>query len=810
MRDSIVSTVNELCFGANTGSATGGVKGGTPPYTYSWNTAPVQTTTTANNLASGSYTFTVTDANSCFVTASTTITQPSRVRDSISISNNVLCFGGNTGSATVGVKNGTPGYTFSWNTVPIQTTATATGLSIGSYNCTVTDANGCINVVNVIIVQPTQLTMRAAAFPAACFGQCNGSATALPKGGTTPYSYSWNTVPPATNPNITGLCASNYSIQVTDANACVVDSTPITVTQPPAISITKTGTVSAHCGQPDGSGGVSVAGGNPPYSYKWSNSTSSTTANLNNVTPGSYCVTVTDANACTDTVCIVINDIPGETVSITSTTNDTCNGGADGTATAGVTGNVGPYTYSWNSTPTQTTQMATGLKAGTYTVTVTDSVGCISTAVATINQPTVVITTTNVPPPICIGQPTTINATSVGGTTPYTYSWSNGATGSSITVSPPVTTTYSVTTVDAYGCSGNPITTVVVIVDQPLAVTTISPVAICPGNTATLTAKGSGGDGNYVYTWTPGNTTGASIQVTPAANSEYTVTLGDNCENFTVTDSVQVLIDPTPVVKFTSDTALGCPGQCVKFTDGSTVPGGIKSWLWTFGNGATSTSQNPTYCFDSAGLFTVSLSVVSDSGCKGVLAVPKFVTIYSDPVAAFDYTPQTTTNVSPIITFTNQSTDIYGIIKYLWKFNEAPYNAEATVKDTSYAYHDTGTFCPILYVTNKHKCVDSVQHCVVINPFFTLYIPNAFSPNGDGKNDVFAPKANFVCDFQMYIFDRWGMLLYYTDDIKHGWDGTVNGGTNYVQEDTYIYIIKVVDCVEHNNHSYLGKVTVVN
>ena len=810
MRDSIVTakTVNEACFGGTTGSLTGGVKGGTPGYTYSWNPSG-QTTLTANGLAAGSYTLTVTDANGCIVTAVGTITQPTKVRDSISTSNNVLCFGGSTGTATVGVKGGTPTYTYSWNTTPAQTDSTATGLPIGSYNCTVTDANNCISVVSVIIVQPKPLTLQAAAFQTKCNGSCDGSATALPKGGTTPYSYLWS---PGgqTTPNIVNLCAGNYSVQVTDHNGCVVDSTPITVTSPPGMVITKTGTVSAHCGQADGSGGISVAGGSPPYKYAWSNTPPGTKDSLTNVKAGSYCVTVTDANACTDTACIVIANVPGETVSITSSTNDTCHGGSDGTATATVTGNVGPFTYTW--TPSgQNTAMATNLAAGIYTVTILDSVGCVAKAVDTITQPQAVTTTTNPLPPICIGQSATVNATSSGGTAPYTYSWNTGAVTSSITVTPTTTTTYTVVSTDKYGCLGTPDSNVVVTVDLPLTLKTVSPVAVCPGGTATLNAMGFGGNGMYTYVWQPGKDSGSSIQVTPLFNTVYTVTLSDNCGTLAVTDSVQVLINPLPVVKFSADTLQGCPKQCIKFTDQSTPVGGIKSWAWTFGNGNsdTSTSESPTYCFDSSGIFNVSLKVISDSGCSSSLTKPNLITIFSAPVAKFTLSPQITSTVSPLITFTDSSTDAYGISHYLWEFNEPPYDATATVKDTSYAYHDSGTYCPMLYVINKHGCKDSVQHCVQITPYYTFYIPNAFSPNGDGKNDIFLPKGRFVCKFQMYIFDRWGMQLFYTEDVNQGWDGSVNGSGIMVQEDTYIYVINVVDCVQYQKHSFLGKVTVI-
>ncbi|HSY76137.1 MAG TPA: SprB repeat-containing protein, partial [Bacteroidia bacterium] len=225
LRDSISVTKNVKCFGGNSGSLTVGVKGGTPLYTYSWNTAPVQTTVTANNLTVGAYTVTVTDANGCSVTANTAITQPSQIRDSIVGTVAATCVG-NNGSATVGVKDGTPGYTYSWNTAPIQTNATAIGVSPGTYVCTIIDANGCIATATATVtgaVGPRDSIVSTT--NTTCFGGNNGSITLGVNRGTPGYSYSWNTVPGQTVQSPAGLSAGTYSVTVTDANGCVATAT---------------------------------------------------------------------------------------------------------------------------------------------------------------------------------------------------------------------------------------------------------------------------------------------------------------------------------------------------------------------------------------------------------------------------------------------------------------------------------------------------------------------------------------------------------------------------------------------------------
>src|SRR4029077_637179 len=182
--------------------------------------------------------------------------------------------------------------------------------------------------------------------------------------------------------------------------------------------------------------------------------------------------------------------------------------------------------------------------------------------------------------------------------------------------------------------------------------------------------------------------------------------------------------------------------------------------------------------------------------------------VYDHPHANYIASPQPTTIIDPTITYTDQSTDLYGIVNWAWRFGD-PLDGTSNIQNPSYTYKDTGTYCPTLTVTNKYGCVDSITKCIVIEPFFTLYIPNAFSPNGDGTNDIFTAKGDYVCGFQMYIFDRWGMQIFYTEDINKGWNGTINGGNNLVQEDTYVYLIYAVDCVEFKKHTYIGKVSVV-
>jgi len=798
----VVTATPAICYDSNGSITTAGTSGGTPAYMYLWSNTSIASSISAKP---GTYSVTITDANNCTATATAIITQPTQLRDSITKTVNLLCFGGNNGSITVGVKGGTSAYTYSWAPVG-QTTSAATNLTAGGYTVTVTDAKGCSGKSNGNITQPPALVVTANSFSVTCNGACNGQLVSIASGGTGPYGYLWSNN--ATSAGVTNVCPGTYSLQVTDANGCVTDTTGLIITQPTAITGSTT-TTTAHCSQADGGACITANNGTPGYTYLWSNST--TTTCITNVLPGNYKVIITDANKCNDTVKVTVPNVPCDTAIITATTNVTCNGGNDGTATGGGKAGNPPFTYSW-APGGQTNQTATGLTAGNYTVTVTDAVGCTSTAVATITQPAIVVATPVTPPVICIGQSATLTVSATGGTPGYTYTWSTGSTGPSVSVSPIVTTTYTVNTVDANNCPALA-DTVIVTVHPPLTVAVSPNKAICPGNSTNLTATAKGGDGTYTYTWIPiaGLTpvTGPTVAASPATTTQYTVIVNDACGTPSVKDSVLVTVNPLPAVSFTADTLNGCTPLCIKFTNNTTiVGGGAFSYAWSYGDGDGYLGKDTTYCYKDAGVYTVGLIVTSDSNCIDSLIVPNMITAYSHPVAAFTYNPTDPNILDPTVNFVDETTDAYGIKNWFWQFGD-PADGASTKQSPSYTYADTGTYCTMLFVKNIHNCTDSIEHCIIVAPYFTFYIPNAFTPTSFGLNAFFAPKGTYICNFEMYIFDRWGQQMFTTKDINQGWNGIVAGGNTMAQEDTYIYLIEVTDCVEHKKHQYMGRVTLI-
>ncbi len=265
---------------------------------------------------------------------------------SISSQINVACNGGATGSLTVAPSNGTAPYTYLWDDGAAQTTATATGLSAGTYEVTVTDANGCTATASTTVTQPTTALSLTPASQTnvACNGGATGAATVnAATGGTAGYTYNWtpgNPIGDGTT-SVSGLSAGTWTCTVTDANGCT-KSVNFTVTQPPTLNVTLASQTNVSCnGGVNGSATVTATGGTvQPYTYSWSPS-GGTAATATGLTAGTYTVTITDANSCTATQSVTITEPTAITASITSQTNVSCNGGANGSATVTATGGTG-------------------------------------------------------------------------------------------------------------------------------------------------------------------------------------------------------------------------------------------------------------------------------------------------------------------------------------------------------------------------------------------------------------------------------------------------------------------------------------
>jgi len=818
MLTSVISdSINVSCTGGNNGSATVSGSGGTAPYSYLWDiNAGSQTDSTATGLIAGTYSVIVTDANGCTSNVSVTINEPVAAISLVITTTDITCFGLNDGTATAIPSGGTPPYTYLWSVnAGSQTTSTANNLPLDTFSVTVTDTNGCIVQPGIIINEPLPLTTGIAFTDVSCFGGNNGTTTVIPSGGTTPYTYLWDanagnqTISTASN-----LIAGTYNVTITDTNGCTFD-TLVVISEPLApLSITTVVTSISCFGGNNGTATVFPSGGTPPYTYLWdTNAGNQTTSTAIGLIAGNYTIIVTDTNGCQDSAVVAITQpLFALTLSISSTPV-TCFGGNNGTATVIPFGGTAPYIYLWDvNTGNQTTSSATGLIAGNYLITVTDTNGCFDTISVIVAEPDLITLFASPDDTICPFGNALISATVNGGNGGYIYNWNQGLPNTQTnTVSPNTTTTYTVSVVDAQGCIGNTDNVTIYVLNlYPDSLNTISSGDICVGGSTQVSGSYSAGFGNYIFTWNQGLPSGLGpFTVSPTSTTIYVLTVTDQCNN-SISDSVEVIVYPYPIINLPPIIAEGCEPLTVNFTDTINNPATL-TYLWDFGDGFSSTSNAPTHTFSNSGIYNITLTITSTGGCIATSSGNNVVVVNPSPVAYFSANPLITDTQNPLINFTNLSS---GAVSSLWDFGDGN---TSIVVNPSHTYQDTGTYLVNLTVTNQYGCTAIYQLYIIIKPFYTFDVPNAFTPNTGGGsggqydpmsllNDVFYPTTEYVEDFHMMIFNRWGEMIFESFDIKIGWDGYYR--EKIAQQDVYIWKIDIT-YVDHKHLSKVGDLTLI-
>ena len=792
------SVTNASCGLAN-GSAVVFPQGGNAPYTYLWQPNGGNAAI-ANNLAAGNYSIIVTDANGCSSINNITIGAGSVSATLNPTFTNVNCFGGNDGSIAANASGGQAPYTYLWSNN--ATTPTVNNLAAGTYWVQVTTGAGCISYDTIVITQPTSpITAVTSQSNVSCFGNNDGNAAVVVSGGNAPYTYSWNTTPVQNNQNATNLSAGNYTVTITDNNGCTTTQN-ITITEPQALSINYLGQQNVTCfGGNNGSLNVSVTGGNAPYTYNWNNNTYPNSPNINNLPAGIYLLTVTDANGCLASTQFNVAEPNELSANIVNTNNVSCNGFSDGNIQTSIFGGTQPYSYQWN--PTANTQPnINNLSAGYYLLTVTDNNGCIDTVGAFINEPTPVSTTALGNDTICPNTFTTITAAGSGGVGNYTYQWNNNSSGASQNVSPNSTTTYLVYATDANGCVGSSDSVTITVNDINNTLLTISPdTGICLGDFYNISANVFGGIGNYSFTWNNnlGNGSGP-FSVSPTNTTNYIVTLTDECGN-TKNESVLVNVNPLPNVDILPQTKTACGTVQLNFSNNMANQSG-STYYWDFGDNTSSTQENPTKAYSQTGFYNVMLTVTSAFGCVNSDQANMNITVNPKPVAQFDASTYKTTMLNPEISFDNYSVDANF---YEWTFGDGNTSTQQNPINT---YTKDGIYLVQLIAKNTFGCKDTATAKIEIEPEYHFYIPNAFTPDNDGNNDIFTAVGEEIEEFDMQIFNRWGELIYETNDLNNGWNGTTKNDNSLAMEGVYVYNIKLRDW-EGLYHKFTGKVTLI-
>ena len=592
-------SIQPSCNGSSNGSINITVSGGSGPYTFVWSNGSI--TEDISGITAGTYTVTVTDATSCTSSSTIILGQPAALNIA-GVSTSPSCFGGANGSVNITVIGGTPAFVYSWSNG--ASTEDISGLSANNYSVTVTDANGCSATQTFSVTNPPQLTLSFMSVSPSCNGGSNGSINTTVVGGTAPFTFVWTGGLSGEDP--INVEAGTYFVTATDANGCTATGT-VTVTEPQLLSLSTAVTDVTIPGGSNGSIDLTVTGGTPGFIYIWSNG--ATTQDISGIVSGTYCVTVTDANGCSSSICDFV-DQPDSLAILYVVTNVQCFGDSTGEIDITVLGGTPPYTYLWNTGAT--TEDLTGVPAGSYSVTVTDQNGSGISDNVTINvtQSAQITFNPTVQSPTCNGgSDASIQLNIQNAAIPFTVLWSTGATTtflSGITAG-----TYCVTITDDDGCSNDTCITVNEFASINISgiVSNVTCSGLCNG---VINATITGGQAPYSIVWSNGSTT-EDLAALCAGTYLIAVTDANGCvvvEGFTVTQ-------PAPLSLSFVSTDILCNADC----DGTinlTVTGGTApySYLW-FLNGET-TQDLSGLCADTYGVL-----VTDANGC----AAAGFVTV---------------------------------------------------------------------------------------------------------------------------------------------------------------------------------------
>lgn len=566
--------INPGCSASN-GSITADAYGGVPPYTYLWSTGA--TGAVLSGVPTGSYNVTVTDASGCIAYTGTSITGGLNIDSSLGVVNPSCGGGGNNGSITPDILNGTAPYTYQWTDSAFGNVSVISGLSSGYYGVTVTDATGCSGAQWFYLSNPSAIAvyLTSNTNPSSC-SATNGAATVAAYYGTSPYTYLWSTG--ATGSTLSGVGAGQYTVTATDAPGCTA-MTSVYLSASLQID-SMAGVVYPTCGGGGNNGSITPSiNGAAPYTYQWSDSAVGNVSSISGLSPGYYGLTVIDATGCSGTQWFYLPNPSQVNAYISNITIPSNCAASNGSISAVAYGGTAPYTFHWSTGSTDS--ILSNIPAGQYNVTVTDASGCSAVGSDTLNAG-LQIATSGVTNPTCGGSSFgSIAVTVLNGTGPYTYQWSDSTVGNAGTIHNLSPGYYEVTVTDATGCSG----TQVYYINSASNIyayifNTVNPG--CGMSDGSMYAYAYNGSGSYTYHWSNGDNND-TITNLPAGTYTLTVTDVNGCiattsatlvgqSNYTVT------INTTPTA---CDTTLNTGTATAVITGGTNPP---YSFAWSVWN----------------------------------------------------------------------------------------------------------------------------------------------------------------------------------------------------------------------------------
>ncbi|MBI3136301.1 MAG: gliding motility-associated C-terminal domain-containing protein [Bacteroidetes bacterium] len=801
---SVVSLNNVNCNGGADGNVQVGITGGTAPYAIDWLTL-TNDSTFMDNLSAGNYVAEITDDHNCTASVVATISEPGPFTADLVIIQNETCSDGN-GLAVTSTSGGIGTLTFTW-TPNVSTTNVAMNLSAGPIQVIVQDENGCIvNDAETIVNFATGTVNLASLSPVTCENGANGSATVSMTGGTAPFNYNWSCTCPNSD-TANGLTAGNYSVTVTDYYGCV-DSMAVVIDELPALVVSTTTVNEPLCyGNSDGSAEVQANGGTGPYFFSWNTMPAQFNALATNLGAGNYAVIVTDANNCQDTLVITVNQPTQLNVDATVLSNIICFGDSAGVAEATVNGGTQPYTYAWDNGTTNDT--ISNLPSGHYYVNVTDLNGCTQMDTIEILEYQNVTAELIADPVFCPGDLVTFYVLTNGMNNLYDYNWFvNGnlqSTQNTYTIPVYATAEISFELVHADNCPtlADSVTVSPIQLDQAILDATGTQDTICLGTGGLVQALIT--DWAYItaVTWPSLNITGTGPHlVKPMDNNTYYVVTVENMCHQMIQDSVKLNVFMPPMANMYAFDTEGCDEVNATFgfdyeAYDYTLTDANWNLFFDHYNGLA-----PVVHFEYSADLLAQLELTFSNGCTFHYSDTIRIDVFPSPEANFYWNPD------PALQ--NELTEFVDIshgnpIAWEWYTENQFFSTE---ERPTWVYNEQGNFVVTQIITNEFGCTDTSTQVVEVIGDFLVFVPNAFTPDGNDKNNVFKPVFQNVKsdNYEFLIFNRWGEKIFEAHNLDAEWDG--NYGGDLVPDDVYVWVIRVTDNRDLK-HEYTGHVALL-
>ena len=827
--------VNASCFGLSDGGIDLTISSGTSPFNFSWSNGAISEDLI--NVPAGIYSVAVIDLNNCSTTASITISEPTEIM-SIAATSNVKCNGGNDGSVNLILSGGVPPYVEDWGIF------NSDSLTAGQYTCIVTDSINCTDTVTALISQPNPITTSPVTSDVSCNGGSNGTVSLNTAGGVAPYVEDWNGFSPS------NLIIGNYFYTVTDFNNCIYTGN-VTINQPESLIVNHSITDVSCNGWSNGSASLSITGGVAPYIEDWNGS------NPDSLTSGTYNYTVLDDNGCTFTNQIVINEPPGLNV-VVDTNRASCFGASDGTVSLVITGGAPPYIEDWggqninalsagsynfiitynssctyqgqaiitepndimvNETITNASCYGFGdgsisvqitggtppynenwyginigaLPKGNYNYTITDTNGCTKSDYITVNEPDTLEVTATVIDANCFNSNDgKILLTTNGGTPPYNENW-YGNNPLALTAG-----NYNYTVVDENGCSFD--SSAVVSQANEILISIANDSPICNGDSASIFIDITNPTSQF-YNITISDLSeskqylidsngvlfpsGIPISLSPNQSTQYVITYiedASGCSSIP-NDTTELIVNQIPVLDIGLDNI--CEADASFFLNQATPSGGDY-----FINGVA----NSFFDIEELGVGVYSIEYRYTDSLTGCFnSIKELINIHPNPVASFTFNPRVTDSLNSDVLFISTTESFYDLE---WFSNDQK------ISDTSefwYSFSNVGKYEIKLVAKNSLNCTDTISDSLIINPIFSAFIPNSFTPGNDNNNEKFGPILNAYKRYNMIIYNRWGGAIYRSENQY--WDGKINN--QLAPSGVYSYFIEVVD-FKDKTYEYTG------